>query len=184
MTFHSAFRIPLVRRLLRGRLLYVALGLLMAILYARTITFTPRRVFQAEPVSEAAQTESLEWWPTAQETAVFQRAMVQKPHLALALSLVTIGMGGLAVVGLIGFGWALATGRLRTIWHFSSRGVPPWSFGEFGRIMILTVVVASLLPFVRIAALASWLDVHDANLWITTSMVTLDVFVILAILAF
>lgn len=103
----------------------------------------------------------------------------------LAVSILVIFIAGMWVGGFLLMVWSLWSGRIRSVWRFLPSVLPPWSFAEVARILFLTILIASLLPFVRIALLSrypTW-DL-DHHLWMTVSMVFLDLFVMLAILTF
>ena len=183
----------MIRRLLRGRLLYVAFGLLLILLHyyvgARAMApLIPLDIEQtpATDVSAAGKaSDHLSWWPEGFGLEALQDMSVQHPQLAVLLSILTlcaIGLG-LAVVAMTW--WALRTGRIRSVWRFTSRRLPSWSFGEVGRISLLTLLMAGLLPFLYLATMFRWgvggLDVH---LRLIVSMLFLDGFAILVMLSF
>ena len=173
----------MMQRLLCGRWLYLVLGLVTVFLYARAI---PPKLSAPHTTPSAAQTEeSLEWWPKTLDRAALARLAAQQPPMAMTLTVLSMFAVGMSAGGLMLGLWALWTGRIRAVWRFPSRRIPSWSFGELGRILALTLVIASLLPFVRLAIAFYRLDVSpDTHLWIPLSMLVLDGFVILAILAF
>lgn len=171
-----------MQRLLRGRALYVAFGLFVLGLYAR------QGVVHLESPATPPQAP-----PPAAETVIgevdvraLQQAAQQRPGLGVflvVLSLVAVGIG-LA-------GWAmsidaLVRGRLHTLWRMRPGGrLPSWSWRELWRVLALIALVGSLLPFIHVAmaVFGPWAEL-DANLWTTLSMVGLDAFVVLVIVAF
>lgn len=172
-----------MQRLLRGRFLYWALSVLVLVLYVWTLSGGPLPFPSSTPHPRLDDT--LEMWPKELDFTTLRHLLSRRPSLALmvsALSLfsVVMGLGGLLMAG-----WGLWTGRIRTVWRFRSRRLPRWSFGELGRITILTVLIASLMPFVRLAAISAqvWWAL-DAHVWVTMSMLFLDCFVILTVLTF
>jgi len=184
----------MMQQLLRGRIFYLALGLLIALLYAWMLRGGPPRVSHDLPMyikvpeslaDEEPSEVSTEWWPNELEFARVQDVVKRQPLLGLVLWLLSLFAVGMTLGGLALGGWALATGRIRSLWSTPARMLPRWSFGELGRVVLLVVMIAGLLPFVRIALLASqhqWsLDTH---VWMTVSMLFLDLLVVLAILTF
>ena len=184
-----------MQRLLRSRLFYLVLGLLIVLLYSWTIWLgSPRgpksgahEVQQQVPALSPAQSPAPDtWWPEGLDAERVRQVVTRQPMLGLILSLLSLFVVGMGLGGLAYSCWALATGRVRSFWSASSRrALPRWSFGELGRLLLLAVMMASLLPFVRIALLSHQYDWSlDTHLWMTISMLFLDLFVVLAILAF
>ncbi|MBI3011095.1 MAG: CPBP family intramembrane metalloprotease [Candidatus Omnitrophica bacterium] len=182
-----------IQRLLRGRLLYLVFSLLLVALhyYVGTGVLLPLAPLDLAQVPEtdlspaAHAGDHLSWWPEGFSLGALQRMSVQHPSLAMLLSILTICAIGLGLAG-FAIAWrALRTGRIRSVWRFTSRRLPSWSFGEAGRIALLTLLMAGLLPLLYLAVLsrwgAGWLDVH---LRLTVSMLFLDAFAILVILTF
>ena len=170
-------------RLLRGRMLYIFLGALVAVLYAGLMPVTIPKHHALPTVSTAEET--LGWWPKELDAGTVKAAVTKEPALGFMLSAVTLLLVGFGAGGILLLGWTLATGRLRALWSAASHRLPPWSFGELGRIFLLTLLVASLLPFLS----AAWgtdpiSGAIDQHLWVTVSMLCLDTFVILLVLAF
>jgi len=173
----------MIQRILRGRLLYLLAGALIVFIYVKAGPIgspTPYEAAKAVPADE-----TLAWWPTGLDPAAFKDAVVREPFLGVTLSVLTMVMVGMGLGGMALSGWALWTGQIRGVFRASSRGVPPWSFGELGRIIALALMVASLLPLLSVA----WHVQHpgggdDRRLGMAVSMLFLDVFVILLILAF
>ena len=181
----------MIQRLIRGRVLYVSLGLLIFFLYTRVVPLRlsephqpPQRpVLSASPEGASAQ-HWADWMPKDLDRATIQRVALEKPLVGFFL-LVAIGLAGaMALAGLLLTLWGVSTGGLRRIWEEPVRRLPHWSFQELGRVVLLTIMVASLLPFVRLAVAAhrpEW--EFDAHAWIAGSMLFLDGFVVLTILA-
>lgn len=177
-----------MEKLLRGKFLYLLLGIVVAWLYSPMIHVEFHRPkSQTAVLEKTAQTRgaSTEAWPEVLDKESLSRLTKRNPLLALFaafLSFITTALG-LAGMGITL--WALATGRTRRLWQFPVHKLPTWSLREAGRIVLLVVLVASLLPFGRLALMAY--EPHwelDHKLWISVSMTLLDVFLILTILAF
>lgn len=173
----------MMQRLLRGRLLYLFLLLLVLFLYVRIGFIGHMAVEPAAPAQPPHA--SLEWWPQQLDFDAVQRMIDQKPHIAVLFSAISLLAASMAVGGVVLTLWGLLSGRVREVWRFPAKALPPWSFGEVGRVVALVVLVASLMPFVRTA-----IHVHEpggspaTRLWITVSMLLLDGFAVLTILAF
>lgn len=173
----------MIQRLLRGRLIYLLLGALVVFLYMRALSV--KSVLPADDVSAPSVSESLEWWPKELDADALRRLAAQEPRVAVILSLLigvmmTMGLGGIGVTL-----WVFRSGRLRTLWRAPLTPLPRWSFGELARIVMLTLLIAGLMPFVRMAVMAYHSDwVFDLHLWVTVSMLVLDGFIMLAILTF
>ena len=173
----------MIQRLLRGRFLYVALGLLVVFLYVSIGPGTFEKPSTGVTVAPADQT--LTWWPTAVGPEEVARAMSREPLLGVALSGLTLFTLVMACGGLLFSGWMLWTGRIRELWQFTSRRLPSWSFGELGRIMVMTMIVASLLPFLPMLLHGGQFGGGaDHHVWMILSMLFLDLFVIALILVF
>jgi membrane protease YdiL (CAAX protease family) len=165
--------------------MYLVLGLLTLFLYWRLISSGPSEPMEPQKARAVQTLERHEWWPGAHEAQKLQAALEQAPGLAVALGVmaavgISMGLGGFILLV-----WGLWTGRVRTVWRSGTRRPPPWSYGELARITVLGVLMAALMPFVRLAMLAlrpGWSI--DLNLWIAVSMLLLDGFVVLAVLAF
>jgi membrane protease YdiL (CAAX protease family) len=173
----------MIQRLLRGRLLYWGLGLLIVFLYARMM---PVKVVESHAVADAPQTdEAAEWWPNRLDGAALQQIAVREPRIAITVLVLSVCIVGMGLSGFALALWGVWTGRIRSVWRFTSRRLPRWSFGELGRITALILMITSLLPFVRLAILSLQVGGgDDPHLWVTVSMLFLDAFAILAILTF
>lgn len=172
-----------MQTLLRGWVLYILLGLTVLLLY---VLAHPGAHLPSPPLPEPqASSAPAEWWPTEVDAQVMQHAARQHPWLMGALSLVSILMFGLGASGIFVTLGALWSGRLWRLWRVRPRRLPAWSFGELGRVLLLILLMAALLPFVRLAWVYVWGgEPGDMHLWITLSMLWLDAFAILAVLAF
>ena len=171
------------QRLLHGRALYLVLGAFLALLYVQAMRRGELAPHRAPAAAQEAQ--PLEWWPQHLDAVALSQLMAREPSLAFALSLLTLVMTGMGASGIALTCWGLWSGRIRAVWRFPSQPLPPWSFGELARITLLTVMLAGLMPFLH-QAITFWWQwwKADTHLWITTSMVLLDGFVIVAILSF
>lgn len=169
-----------MQRLLRGRLLYLLLGLFLVLLYwwsARHGLLHPFEAALAAPPSEQLHAQL--------DLAALAQRMHHEPGLAFALSVLTLFIAGMALGGLALMLRGFWTGRAGSVWRFAARRLPHWSFGELIRITLLMVMVAALMPFIRITLLAAqpaWM--LDAHLWLTVSMLALDLFLVLAVWTF
>ena len=173
----------MIQRLLRGKGFYVFLFLLLVFLYLRTMTGGGLQPMDAEHALQ--QTQPPDWMLGVPKTSDLTQAVLSHKPLGVLLVLLIMLMAGMVV-----WGFALSVqglSRIRQSPFWQSASAPPlqWSFGELARITFLAVAIALLLPFVQIALLAaipSWK--LDVNVWIPVSMLVLDVFVIVSVLAF
>jgi membrane protease YdiL (CAAX protease family) len=156
---------------------------LILFLYLRTMS---GGVLQPLDVDHALQSaQPADWLLDVPDTETIRQAAISNQRLGLLLAILIVLMAGMVIGGCVLTFRGLSKTRRSSFWHFSSPPLLPWSFGELGRITFLVVAVALLLPFVRLAFLAylpSWQ--LDPNVWIPLAMLALDVFVIVAILAF
>lgn len=193
----------MIQRLLRGWILYVVLGAVAVGLYVHGRPPSVRhelksleqqfevRVGVAVPFVEAPPTFSrsrepaLEWWPKELSQTAVRRRLVGRPALFMAVTALGVSIIGLTVGGLfLSCGWIWA-GGFASFWRTPAARLPRWSLAEVGRIILLVLIIASLMPFVRIAILAHLNgEGPDDHLWITTSMLFLDGFVVLTVAAF
>lgn len=174
----------MIQRLLRGRALYAALAIFIVVLYVHGMPFKHEPAMRQRAPAAQAVSESLEWWPSTLDAQAMKRAAERSPHLTLLLSILSMIAGCLALGGIALLLWTLWTGRIRFLWQVRPRRLPGWSFGELARILLLILVVAGLTPFARFGLQALFHVAPDANVVMTVSMLVLDVFVMLAILAF
>lgn len=172
-----------MQKILRGRMLYVLLGLLILLLYARAMSsghMAPEVL--AHPVKPEVSTG---WWPEKLDAAGLQQVAQHHPGIAMALSVLVLLGGGMAAAGLVLTLRAVLLGRTRPLWQFPAASLPRWTFGELARILVLLVMIASLIPFIRIAIVAfepRWEP--DQHVWLTVSMLALDAFAVLTIATF
>ena len=132
-----------------------------------------------------ASRQAVELWPESLDAAAVQRLATEQPLAALLLSVTSLLATGMALAGVGLTIWGLGTGRLRSLWRFPAARLPSWSMQELGRMLMLILLVAGLMPFARLALLSyepRW--ELDARLWVPVSMTLLDLFVILTVLAF
>lgn len=174
-----------MHKLLRGWRLYLLLGLLTVVLYWR---FSPKvlshHALDDQPQMASAE-QTLEWWPKDLDAAKLTRLLQEQPHLGALFSTLSLIITGLTLGGILATGWGMATGRIRLLWRFVSPGISPWTAGELIRIVLLTVIMASLMPFVHLAVLSQHPDrLPNPHAWVSGSMALLDLFLILTILAF
>lgn len=175
----------MIQRILRGRWLYLLLAAIVMVIYARGLPATAP-VTMDEPVHPALlEQESVELWPKELDAEGLKSATDRHPALGVMLTLLTMIMGGLIAGGLAYSWWHVLGGRVRSIWNFTSKRLPAWTFAELGRIVALMIIAFSLLPLLRFAPAAERLGLSPSSLiWIPLSMLFLDVFLIVAILAF
>ena len=203
----------MIQALLRSRWIYVFAGLLVVVFYVSSHWLklpndelehhlessipsatpfergpsTPPAV--SSPKSPAPQAKAgeqgVEWWPQELDRAGFERLATRHPRLALLLSLLTFGAGVLGLAGLVIGVLGVWRGRLSSIWRFSSQSLPAWSFGDVGRLLVITLLVAATLPLIYLMmGLSRESAGFDAHLRISVSMLILDLIVIGAILLF
>lgn len=173
-----------MQQLLRGRLLYICLGGLIVFLYLWGLPLIPSEQSLTPSVS-SSRADAMAWWPEELDAGALRAVGVQSPQTMAALSVLLVFIVGMTLGGVGLTLWALWNGRIRSVWRFGARTLPRWSWSELVRIMLLTAMMASLAPFVR-------LTIHvyhpawnaDLHAWMTVSMLFLDVFVILTILTF
>ena len=170
-------------RLLRGRLFYLVLGSFIIILYTRLAVVGLGSHADSLPLLPEEHHQA--WWTEPPNPETLRTIALSDRRFGAMVGLLTFVIAGLGLGGVVLTVWGLRTGRLRLAWRSSSSPPPAWSYAELRRILFLTVAVALMLPFVRLAAMASQPAWNlDTNLWITLSMLVLDVFVVLAIVAF
>ena len=178
----------MIKRLLRGRGLYIAFVILTVLLYGRTAHLGFSGGIEGlDALKEEKETDQLEgeWWPQSLDGASLQQLLIKKPHAAITLSILTVLTVGMMLGGIVFGIWALLSGHISSIWRFKSRRLTMWSFGELARVMILILAVVGFLPFVRMAIFAFYpMWPLDQNMWMTISMLFLDLFVILSVLFF
>ena len=172
----------MIQKLLRSSWLYIILVALLGVLFLRGMALRatyPKEAHQAAP----AKAEPLELWPKQLDAQTFHRAFQEDPVAVMLLSFLSTLMAGIALCGVGVTMWNVGPGRhkRRAAWH----RVTPWSFSDLGRITALTIAAASLMPVGRAVWMARTLDAPpDLHVWMTSSMLLLDAFVILVTLAF
>lgn len=178
-----------MEKLLRGRLLYLGLALLSVMLYwhisrmpiAAPTPTEPTRITVAAPAPSPGM-ESYQWWPAAHDADSLRKVFTEEPVVGLLMIAFLFFGAGLAIGGVLFTMYGLWTGKIRAVWQFTPRRLPLWSFGELIRLLMLAIIIASLLPFVRLGMASLHHGVElDLNLWMTVSMLALDAFVIMAI---
>jgi membrane protease YdiL (CAAX protease family) len=174
----------MVRRLLRGKVLYVLLSVFVAMLFYLGGT---RLKVQPLPKPSTEMVEQLapELRMAEVDIDTLKRATANNPRLSVSLAILSLFMTTMMIGGVLLTLWALVTGRIRAIWHGPFHRVAPWTFGELLRVLLLGAFFFSLMPFVRVT-LVTWWPVlpDDPFFWMMCSMVVLDLLVLLAILAF
>lgn len=173
----------MIHHILRGRWLYIGLVALLGALYLRGMSM--REGVPGVPFEESsapAPSRQMELWPKQLDAEAFQRALKEDPVSVFALSLLSTVMAGMAVVGFGLTAWNLGPGRRRPggTW----RRVTPWALDDLGRITALTIAAASLMPLARALLLFRAEEPPDLHVWMTSSMLALDAFLILVVLAF
>ena len=171
------------QQLFRGRFLYLTFGLLVLLLYWRELRHHASRP-QAMP-EMSAPAPARPHWPQELDLAAAQQRLAHRPLLAFVASLLSFFITGMSLGGVGLTGWALATGRLRQAWRLPPRRFPPWSFAELWRLVMLTAILAALLPFAHLGLVALQPEREpDTHAWLVGSMLVLDTCVIFAIFAF
>ena len=174
----------MIQRVLRSRWLYLLLAAVVVILYTVGLPADTTTAIE-EHARRSSLNDSLEWWPKELDAATLQSRLQEQPLLGLMLSLLSLFMGGMMAGGLAFSWWGVLTGRVRSVWVFSSRRPSAWSFGELWRIAALLCVAFSLVSLTRFLPAARALGLPTrSHLWIPLSMLLLDSFVVLAICAF
>lgn len=198
----------LMQRFIRGRILYLLLGLLVVVLHVRALSFhQPDSLEHGPDPAGAVQDagpgvslpsdgdlvvkqpkhieDTLVWLPKQLDQAALQRLIGQEPQLVLRLVLIGAIIAMMLIVGGVWSLRGLADQPLRTLWRFSAPHLPAWSLGELWRIIGLVVLVVALLPFVQLSIAAYYMTWKpDRNFWISASMLVLDALLILVVLAF
>lgn len=112
-------------------------------------------------------------------------ALQRKPRLVLWLVVWTAMATGFCLGGVALSIRAVWTRQLGFLFRYRSHLPHSWSLGELGRIVVLLVFVASLLPLVRLSVMAWGLTrLADQRLWTVLSMFVLDGLLILVVWAF
>ena len=169
-------------RLLHGRFLYILCGLVIMLSALSPKHHSTRHI--AASSSPAPSAQASEWWPQGLTAETLQRTMTARPLLAMALSILT-GFGVATMLGGVILTLRdVASGSLRSLWRAPTRRLPSWSFGDVWRIAVLVLTFASFLGAMR--ATAVWRaggEQPDWHLWLTVSMLILDLFAVIVMLA-
>jgi len=171
-------------KLLRGRWLYVVLAGLVLLLYGQLIFNAGHRPFSS-PVRETAPAPRQSMANLEIDGAMLLKGSSEHPRLAwLLMGLFTLGLS-LGVWGLWLNARAIATGKIWRVFRYRSRLSPAWSLGEAIRVVLLVGLVASLLPFVRIALVAWGAAVLvDDRMWTVIGMLFLHLVLVFLIWGF
>lgn len=184
----------LMQRILRGRTFYILLGIFVIALHVRTAIFqapnpvpsAPHPAVEDKPAAPPKHIEdTLVWLPKQLDRAAIERLAAQEPRLVGLLIVLSGVFASIMLIGLYLSLRDLRRRRLPELWRFTAPKLPAWSLGELGRIICLSAMVLALIPFVQLAVAAyqmAWQP--DRNFWIAVSMLGLDGFIILTILAF
>ncbi|OGX29258.1 MAG: hypothetical protein A3B78_01400 [Omnitrophica WOR_2 bacterium RIFCSPHIGHO2_02_FULL_67_20] len=174
----------MIQRILRGRWLYLLLAAAVLVIY--TVGLPVEIVTTVEEPAQLSRfNESLEWWPKEVDAVAVRDTVHERPLLGVLLAFLSLFMGGMLVGGLVFSWWSLLSGRARSLWAFSGRRPPAWSFAELGRIMALMIIAFSLLPLIRFAPPVLALGLSPgSHRWIPLSALLLDALLVAAIFAF
>lgn len=180
----------MMHQVLRGWLLYVVfiLGVVALYLRAQPLLVTEHALMSHQAPSSPAgarEDEGMDEWTGVIDPATLQQLIRREPGrfaLFIVPSVLAVLVG---LAGLVLSARALARGGLRSLWRFAPKPLPAWTFGELARIILLILVMTALLPFLYVP-LAHWqgFDPADLHLRLTVSMVALDLFAVVVILAF
>jgi len=183
-----------MQRLLRGKVFYVALALFVCALFFHTLTSHQRFArmhLDSRGESVVAQLEDTKleselpaWAKTTIDTEAIRRIATDNLPVGISLFILGLFLVGMSVGGVVYSARALMQGRLTAFWRGTTYQPPAWTFGELGRIILLVLLVVALLPIGRLSLIGFWPDLMDENLWVTASMLFIDGFLLLAILAF
>ncbi|MBI4598123.1 MAG: CPBP family intramembrane metalloprotease [Candidatus Omnitrophica bacterium] len=172
----------MTRSFLRSRWLYAVLALLIIGVYVwGRPTNAPEPL---EAIRELPE-RSREWMPQTIDAQTWRRVVRHEP--ATTLALVILGLFSLVMTcgGIALAIRAVMQGTWRSWWTASSTALPPWSFGELFRIMMLAVAMAFLLSAAQLMLVTTGLlPLPDPHVALTVAMLLLDVFVGLMILSF
>ncbi len=171
--------------LLYQRGLYLALGGLVVFLYGvvwlRKVEQPPRST--SETVSSAPDAAPSMAFDV--DSAKLLEALQRKRGVARALNLWT-----LLVVLLLGSGVVLSIQALRgrrwsSFFQYRSHLRSPWSLSDVGRLLLLVVLMAGLLPFIHMGIMV-WLPTWwtQTHLWSVVSMFLLEGWVVLLVWGF
>ena len=172
---------------LRSRWLYWLLGGIVAVLYARFF-FSGLPLKYLTRTEEAVEQPAPAPAPSAEVELTMPRlheAMKRDPGGVLLLGVWMLLAMGFGVTG-IGLSLrAVWTRRLQRVFRYRSKLPQVWSLGEFGRLMALLLLLASLFPFVNVG-LVAWgaLGLSDEHLWSLIAMFLLHGFLVLFVWGF
>ena len=172
--------------MLQKRWFYVALGLIVVVVYARLFLGQTSREPAPAPASLPGVTvpvkDRLPELEQALEPSRVARALNAHPGLMVLLSFWSAATLLLVVGGIILNARAASLKRLRRIFRYRTPLPRVWSLRDVGRLTVLLVLMASLLPFVHIA-LGAWnvLPLEDRHLWSLIAMFVLHVWVLLVV---
>lgn len=172
-----------MQRLLRGKAFYVVLAIFTAgLFYATGAKLTPQPMPQ--PPTERLEGLTPELQMAEVKPSQLRAEALRNPRLAFSLGLLGLFMAGMALGGMFLTLTAVVSGRIRAVIRGPFHPVAGWSFGELGRILLVGLFLFVLLPFVRMIVDARWPVLgSDPFLWVTLSMLLLDVLILLVILA-
>lgn len=165
---------------LRGRWLYLSVGLIVALVYTRGLG--GRKVVPHTSVSRhtSQPAASSNLWELKLDQQTLVEALQRKPGLAQWLGLWTALIVGLGLCGIMLTFNTVRQGRLGRLLRYESK-LPcalPWT--DLLRVVALVLGVIGLLPFVRIA-LTVWVLPRkiDDHVWSVLSVLLLDGLVVL-----
>jgi membrane protease YdiL (CAAX protease family) len=171
---------------LRDWRLYGVLVAVVVLAYGEAFRQEARRG-EAPALRAAERTEPVptDWWEHARDAEALRQLAVERPQVRVWLGILSLVITGLFFGGFVLTFWGLWTGAFHRLWTAPLSPPAPWTWREVLGVTALTGLIASLLPFVRIAVLAFAPSVPtDLHWWLTASMVVVDAVVILAVLAF
>ena len=169
--------------MLHRRWFYVALGLIVVAAYARLFLGrppAPAATSAPQLETELSMREQQEGFEAALRAPRVVETLNAHPGLMVALSCWIAAALLLFSGGIVLNLRAASIRRLRRIFQYRAPISRAWSLGDVSRIALLLLLVASLLPFVRIA-LGAWelLPISDQHLWSLLAMAVLHVWVVL-----
>lgn len=174
-----------MRRLLRGRMLYIVLTVFVIglLYYGRSIQLGTLLPSELQRMEQLKADQS--WWNEDVNPQALRTAVENNPLLRVMLFLLAFFTVGMTLGG-IGFAlWAVVTGRAPRVWRGPFHRPPRWTLGEFCRIAMLVMLMACLLQYARVATLVLWPGWSlDEGLWVNVSMLLLHTVLLLTILTF
>ncbi|MBI3324737.1 MAG: CPBP family intramembrane metalloprotease [Candidatus Omnitrophica bacterium] len=170
---------------LRGRWLYLFLGIVVALVYARGLA--GRRVTPHPSVSRPTiqPTASSNAWELKLDQRTLAEAIQRKPGLIRWLGLWTVLILGLGLCGIVILFNTVRQGGLGRLLRYESQLPYAWPKTDFVRMVALVLGVIGLLPFARLA-LTVWIFPHriDEHVWSVLSVLMLDGLVVLMVWGF